>query len=1092
MPIEESQIMKLEPKYEEVYHVFLASPGDVGSERQDVRRFFNEFNISIAQRWQVRFEVVDWENYASVGVGRPQELINEVTLERYKGSLALVIGIMDKRFGLPTGRAESGTEEEFNWAVKSNRESGFPEIKWFFRERTTVELSANDNEKAMNEWGQWQKVCAFRQQMQDLKDPIFYGVYPSPEGFLDVLRKDLNIWLADPNRPWVAKKSTRIADTIVKDPLKEFGAKFAKIFEQRIKHDTTQLDERFVQLTLMIDKGESETQRWERQSLNSIDEIIKLNEGQYPVMVILGAPGSGKSTILKRLERDYYREQVEAGSNCLPFLVPLNRYEYESFDKKVTPQDFLEAEWQTAYGDTGLTLESLLKEGRLLLLLDAINEIKHSTSKEYGQLINLWRKFSIDQQKRGNRIIFTCRSLDYSQSLSGPEMRVPNVELQPLTVEKIREFLEVYLQERNREVFEGIRNNGTLGFYNNPYFLSLLCKQIGESGEVPNGRASLFTGYVRAAIKREMDSGLFTNEEFLSKSDRLKLTVNQWANVFQLPVAGKIPERLSHLAYEMQQSGERKENKQISIGFEQALELIGTGKPEKIIEGGVAISVLDQDVGADEVKYHHQLLQEYFAGRRLAGEPKPELVSVEWRASEVRPTLAETIASLANGDRLLPPGQTGWEETTLAALPMSKDPEGYVAKLMEHNLPLAARCAISPEVKISEELKDQIRRELIGRTQDKKADLRARIAAGEALGLIGDPRFEKYQSEEGECLLPPMVDIPAGTYPIGDNLSGFADESSAHKVELKAYQIGVYPVTNAEYAKFIAAGGYENEHWWDTANALRWLREGGSESQKQSLRDQRNILQNNWTDDGLRGLIGQNRATEEQVEILLLMRKLSDEDFELEIDRQLPRQTLYRLPQFWEDSIYNNPAQPVVGVSWYEARAYCKWLSEVTGDEYRLPTEVEYEAAASGLEGRKYAYGEEFDSERCNTFESHIRRPTPVGIFDNQTPEGGYDLTGNVWTWTTTVYDEEKYGYPYRAEDGREDSEVKAGSEEESTDGKSARAALRVFRGGSWNHFAVICRSARRLRSEPGDRYHDVGFRLSRTLPLALLPLRAE
>jgi formylglycine-generating enzyme required for sulfatase activity len=490
------------------------------------------------------------------------------------------------------------------------------------------------------------------------------------------------------------------------------------------------------------------------------------------------------------------------------------------------------------------------------------------------------------------------------------------------------------------------------------------------------------------------------------------------------------------------------------------------------------------------------LLQEYFAGRRLATDPKPELVSVEWRAREVRPSLEEMIAKLANGDPLPPPGQTGWEETTLAALPMSGDPEGYIARLMEHNLPLAARCAISPEVKISEELKNRIRRELIGRTEDMRADLRARIAAGEALGLIGDPRFEVYRGADGECLLPPMVDIPAGTYPIGDNLSGFADESPAHKVELKAYQIGVYPVTNAEYAKFIAAGGYENEHWWDTANALRWLQEGGSESQKQSLRDQRNILQNNWTDDGLRGLIGQNRATEEQVEILLLMRKLSDEDFELELDRRLPRQTLYRLPQFWEDSIYNNPAQPVVGVSWYEARAYCKWLSEVTGDEYRLPTEVEYEAAASGLEGRKYAYGEEFDSERCNMFESHIRRPTPVGIFDNQTPEGGYDLTGNVWTWTTTIYDQEKYRYPYRAEDGREDgredAEAGGGGDEGEAGSKSVRAARRVVRGGSWNLNAVYCPSAYRSRNAPGDRNYGIGFRLSRTLPLALLPLRSE
>jgi formylglycine-generating enzyme required for sulfatase activity len=869
----------------------------------------------------------------------------------------------------------------------------------------------------------------------------------------------------------------------------DFIEKYIQTFEQRIKHDTTQLDERFVQLTLMIDKGEVETPRWERRSLNSIADIIRLNEEDHKVMVILGAPGSGKSTILRRLERDYYREQIGAGSNRLPFFVSLNRYKPGSLDKPVEPLDFLESMWGKEYEDTGVTLRRLLKEGRVLLLLDAVNEIQHSSSEDYGQLIELWREFSFDQQKRGNRIIFTCRSLDYSQSLSRPEMRVPNVELQPLTVEKIGDFLEVYLPKRNREVFEGIRKNGTLGFYNNPYFLSLLCNQIGESGEVPNGRSALFTGYVRAAIKREMDKDLFTSEGFLSKPDRLKLTMNQWANVFQLPIAGKLPERLSHLAYEMQQSSERKENKQISIGFEQALELIGTGNPEKIIEGGVSISVLDQDVSADEVKYHHQLLQEYFAGRRLATDPKPELVSVEWRASEVRPSLEETIAGLANGDPLPPPGQTGWEETTLAALPMSGDPEGYVARLMVYNLPLAARCAISPEVKISDKTKDLIREKLVNRTQDMTADLRARIAAGEALGLIGDPRFEVYCGADGECLLPPMVDIPAGTYPIGDDHSGYGDETPAHTVELKAYQIGVYPVTNAEYARFIEAGGYEDERWWDTVAARRWRREGGAEDQKQALRDDRWRWQNNWTDDQIRALVGQKRATEEQVDDFLWRRNSSDEEFERQLDEWFPAGNLDRTPRFWEDASYNNPEQPVVGVSWYEARAYCKWISQVTGVEYRLPTEVEYEAAASGEEGREYCYGNEFDSSRCNTFESHIRRPTPVGIFDNRTREGAYDLTGNVWTWTTTIYDQEKYRYPYRAEDGREDVEAGGGGDEGEAGSKSVRAAGRVLRGGSWRANAVNCRSADRDRYAPGNRITGVGFRLSRTLPLALFTL---
>jgi len=120
------------------YHVFVASPSDMDVERKAVRKFFNEYNQSTARLWGVRFEVVDSESYATIGVGRPQEIITRQTLETFKDSLALVIGLMGQRFGSPTGVAESGTEEEFNWAFESNQSKGFPEIKWFFRKFETI------------------------------------------------------------------------------------------------------------------------------------------------------------------------------------------------------------------------------------------------------------------------------------------------------------------------------------------------------------------------------------------------------------------------------------------------------------------------------------------------------------------------------------------------------------------------------------------------------------------------------------------------------------------------------------------------------------------------------------------------------------------------------------------------------------------------------------------------------------------------------------------------------------------------------------------------------------------------------------------
>ncbi|MEY4166216.1 MAG: hypothetical protein RIR52_40, partial [Acidobacteriota bacterium] len=97
----------------------------------------------------------------------------------------------------------------------------------------------------------------------------------------------------------------------------------------------------------------------------------------------------------------------------------------------------------------------------------------------------------------------------------------------------------------------------------------------------------------------------------------------------------------------------------------------------------------------------------------------------------------------------------------------------------------------------------------------------------------------------------------------------------------------------------------------------------------------------------------------------------------------------------------------------------------------------------------------EFDSDRCNTFESHIRKTTPVGIFDNTTPEGAYDLSGNAYTWTSTIFDETRFPYPWR-HDEREDP----GDAE----------ARRLVRGGSWGNFRVGARAAFRFYDHPAGR----------------------
>ena len=119
-----------------------------------------------------------------------------------------------------------------------------------------------------------------------------------------------------------------------------------------------------------------------------------------------------------------------------------------------------------------------------------------------------------------------------------------------------------------------------------------------------------------------------------------------------------------------------------------------------------------------------------------------------------------------------------------------------------------------------------------------------------------------------------------------------------------------------------------------------------------------------------------------------------------------------------------------------------------------------------------FPYGTTFDRTRSNTFESHIRRTTPVGMFDNSTPEGAFDLSGNAYTWTLSIYDQEQFPYPYRGGDGREDIHQ--------------TGVKRVLRGGSWDYYSNYARAVCHFNLHPANRNDDIGFRVVVVRPPSL------
>lgn len=114
-------------------------------------------------------------------------------------------------------------------------------------------------------------------------------------------------------------------------------------------------------------------------------------------------------------------------------------------------------------------------------------------------------------------------------------------------------------------------------------------------------------------------------------------------------------------------------------------------------------------------------------------------------------------------------------------------------------------------------------------------------------------------------------------------------------------------------------------------------------------------------------------------------------------------------PRFWDEKHHEKffkSDHPIIEVSWYEAVAFCRWLSDMTGENIFLPTEQQWQRAAQGDTRWAYPWGNEFDDQRCNSsIKSKSDGTTPVTQYPNgASPYGVMDMAGNIWEWTLTVY----------------------------------------------------------------------------------------
>ncbi len=286
----------------------------------------------------------------------------------------------------------------------------------------------------------------------------------------------------------------------------------------------------------------------------------------------------------------------------------------------------------------------------------------------------------------------------------------------------------------------------------------------------------------------------------------------------------------------------------------------------------------------------------------------------------------------------------------------------------------------------------------------------ARVLAGNALAVLGDPRLPVTPADWRTEWVRRTTTFgaPTGYWCYvrqgAYRIGGWAAKEPEATISLSAFWLARYPITVAQYAPFVAEGYREDAEHWWTKEGWQWKQSGTPTMQ----------------------------------------------------------------PWGWNDPQYNGPNQPVIGLTWYEATAYCAWLNAQvprTDYELRLPTEAEWEAAAAydtEMQRRNYPWGaEEPTPERAIYDASKLDRPAPVGCCPSGAAAcGALDLAGNVWEWTASSYRGDPAQSGTRAEDFAQNDWVPQ-------------------RGGSYANSSTYVRGAYRDLFLPRGRFSYVGLRVA-------------
>lgn len=734
--------------------------------------------------------------------------------------------------------------------------------------------------------------------------------------------------------------------------------------------------------------------------------------------MLRGAPGSGKTTLLRHLALSFARGRAAAelgwtGDPLLPILVPLRNFGYHLQEHPLTTvgpaplRDFIETHF--AKQDIDLPpdfFRKRLKTGHCLLLLDGLDEVADRDVR--AQVAQVVMAFVRHYGPRGNRFVVASREKGYEEVaryLPAQEMLVCDVlplipeERDRLVGGLLRQFggSSRQQQEEIDDLLQHIHDKERLDdLSSNPLFcttLVLVYKYRGAT--LPERRVDIYGELINLMLGFWDLSRVNRGEDTVGVRELALLTGTALAFKDEDEAVDMKGRALIHLADWMQGRGSAEiPRADVLTELARYFEETEGANPEDTQEWAKGyLSIAHQrsglfiEVNPDTYAFSHKSFLEYLAATALVEKPEEEWRQLladhagdEWWHEVIR------LAAAHTGLGTSPSRRIRFFDTLLEA--------GHTV--------LAGHCAVDAGGRLPKPIRETVIRRLYTRMTDTALSPAERYAAAEPWDALHGPPDD----------VNAWVRCPA----CGDG-----------KQDL---YVGKYPVTNAQYALFVAAGGYEEPRWW-----------GGEDSEDWAWRTSRHP----------------NYRGEDAVS----------------------------QPEYWRHARLGKSRRghPVVGVSWYEAAAYCTWLTDLlararhedTGlreaeralvadlltagvQAVRLPGGREWVRLAGGDQGDHYPWdrpGQPVTNSgntaavtaRANVSAANLGATTPVAMY----PAGAshpfelHDLAGNVWEWTS--------GF--------------------------------ALRGGSWGSDSSRARVSARNVDYPSASDNDFGFRVVSPVVLA-------